>query len=91
MPIKTQRGTTVKPQKIPTTQWSFLLFALFGDFAFPKSRLEFSNTTNLPAKIYANEGIAQMLFFMSDEICETSYRDRDGKYQGQKGVTLPKT
>ena len=52
--------------------------------------LEFSNTTNLPAKIYANEGVAQMLFFESDEICETSYADRNGKYQGQTGVTLPK-
>jgi len=53
--------------------------------------LEFSNTTPLPAKIYANEGVAQMLFFESDEICEISYKDRDGKYQGQKGVTLPIT
>ena len=52
--------------------------------------LEFSNTTPLPAKIYANEGVAQMLFFESDEVCETSYKDRGGKYQGQKGVTLPK-
>lgn len=52
--------------------------------------LEFSNTTPLPAKIYANEGIAQVLFFESDEQCETTYRDRDGKYQGQHGVTLPK-
>jgi dCTP deaminase len=52
--------------------------------------LEFSNTTPLPAKIYANEGVAQMLFFESDEVCETSYADRGGKYQGQKGVTLPK-
>jgi dCTP deaminase len=52
--------------------------------------LEFSNTTPLPAKIYADEGVAQMLFFESDEICETSYRDRGGKYQGQRGVTLPK-
>jgi deoxycytidine triphosphate deaminase len=52
--------------------------------------LEFSNTTTLPAKIYANEGIAQLLFFESDEVCETSYADRGGKYQGQKGVTLPK-
>jgi dCTP deaminase len=52
--------------------------------------LEFSNTTTLPAKIYANEGVAQMLFFESDEICETSYKDRNGKYQGQTGVTLPK-
>ncbi len=53
--------------------------------------LEFSNTTPLPAKIYANEGVAQMLFLESDEVCETSYRDRGGKYQGQRGVTLPKT
>ncbi|MDF1822217.1 MAG: dCTP deaminase [Alcanivoracaceae bacterium] len=53
--------------------------------------LEFSNTTNLPAKIYANEGVAQMLFLESDEVCETSYRDRGGKYQGQRGVTLPRT
>ncbi len=53
--------------------------------------LEFSNTTTLPAKIYANEGVAQLLFFESDEVCETSYRDRGGKYQGQQGVTLPKT
>ncbi len=52
--------------------------------------LEFSNTTPLPAKIYANEGVAQMLFFESDEVCEISYRDRGGKYMGQQGVTLPK-
>ena len=52
--------------------------------------LEFSNTTPLPAKIYANEGVAQVIFFESDEACETSYRDRGGKYQGQQGVTLPK-
>ncbi len=52
--------------------------------------LEFSNTTPLPAKIYANEGIAQVLFFESDEVCETSYADRNGKYMKQKGVTLPK-
>lgn len=51
--------------------------------------LEFSNTTPLPAKIYANEGVAQMLFLESDEMCETSYKDRGGKYQGQTGVTLP--
>ena len=49
--------------------------------------LEFSNTTSLPAKIYANEGVAQMLFFESDELCETSYADRKGKYQGQLGYT----
>jgi len=52
--------------------------------------LEFSNTTPLPAKIYANEGVAQILFFESDEPCESSYKDRGGKYQGQRGVTLPK-
>ena len=53
--------------------------------------LEFSNTTPLPAKIYANEGVAQVLFLESDEECETSYKDKSGKYQGQTGVTLPKT
>ena len=53
--------------------------------------LEFSTTTPLPAKIYANEGVAQFIFLESDEVCETSYKDREGKYQGQKGVTLPKT
>ncbi len=53
--------------------------------------LEFSNTTPLPAKIYANEGVAQVLFFESDEECEVSYKDRGGKYQGQQGVTLPRT
>ena len=51
--------------------------------------LEFSNTTTLPAKIYANEGVAHMLFFGGDQVCETSYKDRGGKYQGQTGVTLP--
>ena len=55
--------------------------------------LEFSNTTNLPAVMYANEGCAQLLFFQADsnDICETSYADRGGKYQGQTGVTLPRT
>ncbi len=52
--------------------------------------LEISNTTPLPAKIYANEGIAQVLFFESDEVCEVSYADKKGKYQAQQGVTLPK-
>jgi len=52
--------------------------------------LEFSNTTPLPAKIYANEGAAQFLFLQGNEPCETSYRDKAGKYQGQRGVTLPK-
>jgi dCTP deaminase len=53
--------------------------------------LEISNTTPLPAKIYANEGIAQVLFFEADadDICETSYGDRKGKYQAQRGITLP--
>lgn len=52
--------------------------------------LEISNTTPLPAMIYAGEGIAQVLFFESDEPCETSYADRNGRYQGQTGLTLPK-
>ncbi len=52
--------------------------------------LEFSNTTPLPAKIYANEGVAQVIFFEADEVCETSYKDRNGKYQFQQGVTLPR-
>jgi dCTP deaminase len=53
--------------------------------------LEFSNTTPLPAKIYAGEGACQFLFFMGNEPCEVSYSDRAGKYMGQKGVTLPRT
>ncbi len=53
--------------------------------------LEFSNTTPLPARIYANEGVAQFVFLGADEVCETSYADRGGKYQGQRGVTLPRT
>jgi dCTP deaminase len=52
--------------------------------------IEISNTTPLPAKIYANEGIAQVLFFQGDEPCEKSYKDKKGKYQAQRGVTLPK-
>ena len=52
--------------------------------------LEISNTTPLPAKIYANEGIAQVLFFEADEQCETSYADKKGKYQGQQSIVLPK-
>lgn len=52
--------------------------------------LEFSNSTPLPAKIYANEGVAQVIFFEGDEVCDTSYKDRGGKYMGQVGVTLPK-
>jgi dCTP deaminase len=52
--------------------------------------LEISNTTPLPAKVYANEGLCQILFFQSDEQCETSYKDKKGKYQAQKGIVLPK-
>ncbi len=52
--------------------------------------IEISNTTPLPAKIYANEGIAQVLFLQGDEVCEVSYKDKKGKYQAQKGITLPK-
>jgi len=52
--------------------------------------LEFSNTTPLPAVIYAGEGVAQFIFLESDQVCQTSYKDRNGKYQGQTGVTLPR-
>ena len=52
--------------------------------------LEISNTSPLPAKIYSNEGLCQVLFFQSDEECRISYKDKDGKYQKQKGITLPK-
>ncbi|MGH9773706.1 MAG: dCTP deaminase [Candidatus Acidiferrales bacterium] len=52
--------------------------------------LEISNTTPLPAKIYANEGLAQVVFFESDEVCEVSYRDKKGKYQAQQGIVLPR-
>ena len=52
--------------------------------------LEISNTTPLPAKIYSNEGLCQVLFFESDEVCEQSYKDKKGKYQSQIGITLPK-
>jgi dCTP deaminase len=52
--------------------------------------LEISNTTPLPAKIYANEGIAQIIFLEADEMCQTSYKDKKGKYQAQKKITLPK-
>jgi dCTP deaminase len=52
--------------------------------------LEISNTTPLPAKIYANEGLAQVVFFKSDEVCGTSYADRAGKYMGQRGITIPR-
>ena len=54
------------------------------------SRSKSRNTTPLPAKIYANEGLAQVLFFESDSPCEVSYRDRGGKYQKQVGITLPR-
>ncbi len=52
--------------------------------------LEISNTTPLPARVYANEGLCQIIFFQSDEPCEVSYADRKGKYQAQKGIVLPK-
>jgi len=52
--------------------------------------IEISNTTPLPARIYANEGIGQVLFLESDEACETSYADKQGKYQGQRGIVLPR-
>jgi dCTP deaminase len=52
--------------------------------------IEISNTTPLPARIYANEGIGQVLFFESDEECEVSYADKSGKYQGQRGIVLPR-
>lgn len=52
--------------------------------------LEISNTTPLPAKIYANEGIAQIIFLEADEVCQTSYKDKKGKYQAQKKITLPR-
>ena len=52
--------------------------------------LEISNTPPLPARIYANEGLCQILFFQSDEVCEISYADRKGKYQNQQGIVLPK-
>jgi len=68
---------------------SFALARTVEYFRIPRNVLTI--TTNLPAKIYAGEGVAQMLFFESDEECEISYKDRDGKYQGQTGVTLPKT
>ena len=52
--------------------------------------LEISNTTPLPAKVYANEGLCQVLFFESDEVCEVSYKDKKGKYQAQQGIVLPR-
>ncbi len=52
--------------------------------------IEISNTTPLPAKVYANEGIAQLIFFEAAELCETSYSDRGGKYMGQRGITIPR-
>lgn len=52
--------------------------------------IEISNTTPLPAKIYSNEGIAQVIFFQADQVCEISYADRGGKYMKQQGITLPK-
>ena len=70
---------------------SFALARTVEYFRIPRHvTLEFSNTTPLPAKIYANEGACQFLFLKGDQPCETSYADRSGKYMGQRGVTLPK-
>ena len=69
--------------------WLLYHFAVESEF-FGTVTLEFSNTTPLPAKIYANEGVAQFLFLKGDQAPETSYADRKGKYMGQTGVTLPK-
>jgi dCTP deaminase len=55
-----------------------------------KITIEISNTTPLPAKVYANEGIAQILFFRAEQVCRVSYADKKGKYQDQKGLTLPR-
>jgi len=55
-----------------------------------KSTLEISNTTPLPARVYANEGVAQLIFLKADKVCEVSYADKGGKYQDQGGLTLPK-
>jgi dCTP deaminase len=52
--------------------------------------LEISNTTPLPARVYSNEGLCQIIFLGSDEVCETSYKDKKGKYQAQQGIVLPK-
>ena len=52
--------------------------------------LEISNTTPLPARVYSNEGLCQIVFFESDEVCEVSYKDKKGKYQAQKGIVLPR-
>ena len=61
---------------------------IFSSIQF--GELEISNTTPLPAKIYSNEGLCQVLFFESDEQCEVSYKDKSGKYLKQVGITLPK-
>ena len=65
-------------------------YQMLSYFLEGTATLEISNTTPLPAKIYAHEGIAQVLFFQSDEPCAISYRDKKGKYQAQLDVTLPK-
>ena len=86
-------GRSVEYFKIPRNVITVCLGkCLAGDSQIvdaSSGRLEISNTTPLPAKIYANEGIAQVLFFESDEACQTSYADRQGKYQGQQGIVLP--
>jgi dCTP deaminase len=67
-----------------------VLTICLGKSTYARCGIIVNVTTPLPAKIYAGEGCAQVLFFESDEVCETSYKDRGGKYQGQRGVTLPK-
>ena len=75
------------------SHWQVLGKLALGATVTPKSvdvTLEISNTTPLPAKVYANEGLCQILFFHGNEPCEVSYADRKGKYQKQQGIVLPK-
>src|SRR5204862_6502853 len=82
---------TVRLGKFSAARWSIIVNVTPFEPGWEGTvSLEISNTTPLPAKIYANEGIAQVLFFQSDEPCEMSYKDKKGKYQAQTGVTLPK-
>src|ERR1700724_1367878 len=69
---------------------SFALARSVEYFRIPRDVLEICNTTPLPARIYAQEGLAQIIFVGGSEICETSYADRTGKYMGQRGITLPR-
>jgi dCTP deaminase len=79
-------ASTVEFFRIPRS----VLTVCLGKSTYARCGIIVNVTPLEPAKIYADEGVAQMLFFESDEVCETSYRDRGGKYQGQRGVTLPK-